>query len=317
MWFMKKIISKISAFFNSNKLYIFARLVVDWLIIFLFLWWAFADKGNSTSSEYLYVFGVAVLLRIIFDNFVIESLFHWGGKIKCNMKKLPKNIWSKDTIIEYSLPSGITPCEAAMILYRRQNLSDLLCLIYKWINEKKINIYIEKFWKYLEKEQDLDDNVPDYERYLFDKLFEHENWRILLSKWLLKQYVPTFNFMVVKTCIRKWYFYKNFFYSDSELVWPVIILLIFWSAFLWNYNIWLGWCLFFGFLWFLASGKYYINLTDKWEEVLSKIYWYKYYLEHCEEEKIDLSLKEDDFYNKHLPDAIALKLNWGMINDLL
>ena len=50
--------------------------------------------------------------------------------------------------------------------------------------------------------------------------------------------------------------------------------------------------------------------------MLSEIYWYKYYLEHCEEEQINSDLEENEFYSKHLPYAIALKLNWKIIDEL-
>ena len=62
---------------------------------------------------------------------------------------------------------------------------------------------------------------------------------------------------------------------------------------------------------------YNVKLTDKWKKVLSEIIWYKYYLEHCEEEQINVDLKENEIYSKHLPYAIALKLNWKIIDELL
>lgn len=62
--------------------------------------------------------------------------------------------------------------------------------------------------------------------------------------------------------------------------------------------------------------SYDIQLTDKWKKVLWKIYGYKYYLENCEEDEINSNLWEDEVYTKHLPWAVALKLNWEIINEL-
>ena len=56
-------------------------------------------------------------------------------------------------------------------------------------------------------------------------------------------------------------------------------------------------------------------MTDKWEKILSHIYCCKY-LEHCEEEQINSDLEENEFYSKHLPYAIALKLNWKILDKL-
>jgi hypothetical protein len=39
-------------------------------------------------------------------------------------------------------------------------------------------------------------------------------------------------------------------------------------------------------------------------------------LEHCEEEQINKDLESDLSYNKNLPYAIALKLNWKVIDKL-
>jgi len=50
--------------------------------------------------------------------------------------------------------------------------------------------------------------------------------------------------------------------------------------------------------------------------IFSEICWYKYYLENCEENEIVANLWENEVYNKHFPYAIALKLNWKIIDEL-
>ena len=50
--------------------------------------------------------------------------------------------------------------------------------------------------------------------------------------------------------------------------------------------------------------------------MFADIIGYKYYLEHCEEEQINTDLEEGEVCSKHLPYAIALKLNWEIIDEL-
>jgi hypothetical protein len=53
-----------------------------------------------------------------------------------------------------------------------------------------------------------------------------------------------------------------------------------------------------------------IKLTAEWEKIFSEIYWYKYFLEHCEEEQLKKIIEEDaDFISETLPYAVALRLN--------
>ena len=53
-----------------------------------------------------------------------------------------------------------------------------------------------------------------------------------------------------------------------------------------------------------------IKLTDEWNKILAHIYWYKYFLEKCDEEKYKiLSGNDKHFIDKTLPYIIALRLN--------
>jgi hypothetical protein len=59
-----------------------------------------------------------------------------------------------------------------------------------------------------------------------------------------------------------------------------------------------------------------IELTDEWEKLLAHIYWYKYYLEKCEEEQFKQFMEEDsNFLDKTLPYIIALRLNWYFLEN--
>lgn len=116
-----------------------------------------------------------------------------------------------------------------------------------------------------------------------------------------------------------------------------IILFLFWIAIMivwWVYfvshimsSIWdgflmrdlfitLGLCL--GWLWWSAlsipvlmdtGDKHVMNLTKKWEELVSQIYWYKRFLEACEKRQLNELMEKDSLYmNKMIPYAIALWL---------
>lgn len=343
MPFLRKIKNKISEDYHSRNCYLFAKLLVAlWMLsgIAFSLYDMFSWTTDKNILWCIFWLLVEVWMRFIFDG-IVESIFLKSWKITANMKELPKNIWSKNTIIQYNLSENITPSEAGMLLYWRAEISNMLCLIYKWINEKKIIIYIENGKKYLKRVQWLDEGDCAYERFLFGRLFHNTQQPILFNKKLLSAYKSEFNNMVIESCMRKWYIdnkinkkgIKHLLISkDSESrdkviveknasIWCLLFLFIFpWFAIASNLGgLWeLAWIMLFLTILvnYLNNTKYYINLTDKWKELLSEIYWYKYYLEHCEEEQINSDLDDGEVYSKHLPYAIALKLNWKIIKEL-
>lgn len=351
MWFVKRFINKIknkiSEDYNDHRSYFFAKLFVAGLMlpnIVLSLWdiilWIFGRELEWYLSGRFLILFLFSFLWLIFDG-IVESIFLKSWKITANMKELPKNVWSKNTIIEYNLSENITPSEAGMLLYWRAEISNMLCLIYKWINEKKIILYVENGKKYLKRVQWLDDWVHYYEKFLFWRIFHNTQQPILFNKKLLNAYKEEFNDKVVKSCIVKWYINNNInpkgvnrlLVSESDVsenkpirkrnfsIWCLLFLFLFpWFVIASNLGgFWeLLWIVLFLIILinYLNNTKYYINLTDKWKEILSQIYWYKYYLEHCEEEQINSDLWDGEIYSKHLPYAIALKLNWKIIKEL-
>ena len=62
---------------------------------------------------------------------------------------------------------------------------------------------------------------------------------------------------------------------------------------------------------------WYVKLTDKWKDLFVQIYWYKYFLEKCDEKKYkELCSKDKSFLDKTLPYIIALRLNSCFLRDL-
>ena len=346
MGFLNKIKDKFSENYHSRYEYILAKLFVAWLMLFeivpalisIISWnWGEISFGYVSGS---YVTLIVFWFLRVFLDWLLEIIFARSWKIEKNMKRLPENVWKK-TIVQYDLFDTITPSEAAILLYRRAEVSNLSCLVYKWVNEKKVKMYIEDWKKYIEKIQDfLDDESQHCEMFLFHAIFSASNWkRILFNKRLLEEYNLEFNDMVVLWCMKKWYIdskvkgINRLFISKDQLLSgkPIVkkkysvwcfFLLLFFPWFMLLSLFWLLWDIIFIILAaaavnvFESRKSYYINLTDKGKDVLSQIYWYKYYLEHCEEEQINSDLEEGEIYSKHLPYAIALKLNWKIIDKL-
>lgn len=344
MKFLNKIRDRFSENYHSRYEYILAKLFVAWLMLFeivpallsIISWnWGEIWVGYVSGSYVTLI--IFWILWIILD-WIVESIFLKSWKIPDNMRELPKNIWSKNSIIEYNLTENITPSEAGMLLYGRADISNMLCLIYERINKKNIVLYTENWKKYLKKVQWLGEDAYDYERFLFDRLFNFRGWPILFDKKLLSAYNGEFNDMVFKSCVKKWHIesrmesnWENEVYNDisksvpkrkkNKSIWCLLAAFLFpWAPIALNLGgLWevvrvvLGIIIYSNYL---VNSWYDISFTYKWREVLSKIYWYKYYLEQCEEEQINSGLKEGEIYSKHLPYAIALKLNWKIINEL-
>lgn len=61
----------------------------------------------------------------------------------------------------------------------------------------------------------------------------------------------------------------------------------------------------------------WVRLTDKWKDLFVQIYWYKYFLERCDENKYkELCGRDKNFLDKTLPYIIALRLNSCFLKDL-
>jgi hypothetical protein len=155
----------------------------------------------------------------------------------------------------------------------------------------------------------------------------------------LKEYKLKVNDMIFEECQAKWYFEKGiigdyyidvkkdnsrqkvYYLGGSSSIWCLLLFLVFLCFIALSVGeMYFGlvcWILIFLTICNLRWNKIYEpKLTDKWKKILSEIVWYKYYLEHCEEEQINSDLDDNEFYNKHLPYAIALKLNWKIIDEL-
>lgn len=340
--------------FYIIKIVIFVIYVVLWFVVIKIIW-------DSSIKLLLLVLLIPSLLVL---NGIIELLFLPSFRIERNMVELPSKIGWKKTLVHYNLPKDITPSEVGIMMSGKAEITNLICIIYKWINEWIVKIVTENGIKYIESIDDLwekvwvyernlwlngwivkilkedgvryvkavDDDLwkklPEYEYYLFYKLFNGAWCRVRFNK--LKNFKLKVNDMIVKSCVKKWYLSIKWgeipnsevvTYINNTSIWCAL-LTCFLSCFVFFIlNLWLWWfisLLLMAWMLLLSKGHalYFIKYTKKWEKLLADIYWYKYYLEHCEEEQINSDLKEGESYNKHLPYAIALKLNWEIIKEL-
>ena len=181
---------------------------------------------------------------------------------------------------------------------------------------------------------DLEEDVPYYEKYLFNDMFENNCGGVVLDKSILRHYNININDLIFEKCRLKWYCNvkcKGFQKMSQlkEILERTGISLLFLVAFLYLFNAFVVFMLLLGcfFLVFIVvyvalschvfHKKYSFILTDKWKSILSEIYWYKFYLERCKEEEINANLWENEVYSWDLPYAIALKLNRKIIDELL
>ena len=361
MSMFKKIRDKFLENYHSYKSYFFIRLFLILIVSLISIVWIVEIidlilKGSETE-DILYVLN-GLLFAIFFWfvlNWIIQLIYSSSWKIKENMKKLPKDDFWERVIVQYSLPKEITPSEAAILLYGRSELSNLLSMICWWINSKIVDLYTKDgkkviFNKFL---------LNKYKNEVNDMIVLscEEKWYIVKSKgtvWsnfvsnVMKFLVPCFVFIMCSFCFLAlvgwefilWiplsillyiflYYLKINWKDDKEItkakttISISLILFIAWFLCFLYFIIWkyLLWCLMLVMIFLVMyirdqNKSYDIQLTDKWKKVLWKIYGYKYYLENCEEDEINSNLWEDEVYTKHLPWAVALKLNWKIIDEL-
>ena len=307
--------------YNKNKTdtdkFIINVLFVIWLIL-LSKWFS-----NNLSEDLWPLFiALFIVIWVSFDR-IVDSLFLSSFKIDENMNSLPKIIEWEKTLVQYDLSKEISPSEVWFLLYAKADISNLLCIIYKRVNEKIIEIYSTDWKKYMNVIGELWDDVPYFEKYLFQCFLSWRDGFIELDKNKLKRYKIKINDLIFEKCRLKWYCniktndtWKKVQYIAIFLLCRVIFIYLVKDFILFVFFCWR--VLFFvpSVIVRLFYKKYSFTLTVKWKKMLSEIYWYKYYLEHCEEEQINSDLEENEFYSKHLPYAIALKLNWKIIDEL-
>lgn len=310
-------------FYNKNKKTTDKSIINILFIIWLILLSKWFSKNLSEDLWPLFI-ALFIVIWVSFDR-IVDSLFLSSFKIDENMNSLPKIIEWEKTLVQYDLSKEISPSEVWFLLYAKADISNLLCIIYKRVNEKIIEIYSTDWKKYMKVIGELWDDVPYYEKYLFQCFLSWRDGFIELDKNKLKRYKIKINDLIFEKCRLKWY--CNIKTNEIwKKVQSIAIFLLCLVIFIYLVKDFILFMFFFWRIWFLFIipylitrifyKKYSFTFTDKWKKILSEIVWYKYYLEHCEEEQLNSDLEEGEVYSKHLPYAIALKLNWKIIDEL-
>ena len=280
--------------------------------------------------------------------------FHMEQIIK-RLKKLlklrRKKIWKYPIIIQFAPPKWISPSEISYLYNIKHFKWNISCLFYKWAAEKRISIDFHE-WKFLSFDtveiKIIDDslkNMPPEEVLNWNLIFE-DNRTITLPDVKLLDEISEINTNTAKSCLEKKLIKKYF----SINIKPKIIKWIF--AIMWIISMLFFLCYEYAY-WFLNMFRdrawqfmgvsffaftlivfFWINVTDfgivfkktkisryklseKWKKILAEIYWYKYFLEACDEKKIKTFLKEDpEYLDKIMPYAIAIGVETEVIKSV-
>ena len=293
-----------------------------------------------------------VVLFILYTLFLLRNklLYHIGKWIKkirkfLNIKK--KSIGKYPIIIQFTPPKWISPSEMSFLYDIKHFKWNISCLFYKWIAEKKITTNLKKkngfFWLdnvELKVNEDISlDNMANDEKTAWNLIFADKKV-VTLPDYKLLTKIPIINIQTAKTCLEKWLIEKRFtiYLDDKEAkkrAWWIIGLWILYQIIirtLYNYEIIkerpltqssLGifsviiLAIFVVILHATAAKFTRYKLSDKWKKLLAEIYWYKYFLEACDENMIKTFLKEDPLYfDKVMPYAIAIWVETEVIKNV-
>lgn len=265
------------------------------------------------------------------NSWIISKAF-W---IDPNIKELKSKIGKNKVLTQYFPPEWLSPSEVWMIYNRSYKSSNINCMVYKWANEWVVSLKDE--WERLKLKflKSLKESTPKYELSYWNMLINIKRTYKVNALWMRyhelndnndfvfrKWFIP-FQDELLDFCVEKWWLKKSsrsltffdnliilcciipyilMYFINSPLYYFIVIVLsiVIWSFFCLRKD--------------EINCKWNIELTDEWEKIFAEIYWYKYFLEHCEEERLRKFIEEDpDFINKTLPYAVALRLD----NDLL
>ena len=286
---------------------------------------------------------VIFLINKHWDNIEKElNKWIWLKKEKLKNGKIGDN-W---VIVEYFPPKWLNPTEVWFLYDSKVWKADVVCMIYKWANMWLVSLDYE-WWKVIVKKLSAGQFwMPEYEYNFWNIVFKKSNvvkfpnkrvyWKLGDVKddlmkycekmWRISRYSVHFSlddlniFLLVKNLK------KNSYIPFWRLIWLSVwyLMIISWFVLAANANripeylvasslimpvIWLF--VVFGFSKSLSEteDKRATRLTESWKKIIAKIYWYKQFLESCEENQLEEFMRQDPLYiDKTLPYAIALGL---------
>jgi len=290
----------------------------------------------------IYAVGILIFLAI-FSFYSLFLLFHkisfhiqqFIRKIKKALKLKRRQIWKYPIITQFTAPKWISPSEMAYLYNIKHFRWNISCLFYKWAAEKRISMDFQA-WTWLSSDKVkikiIDDSLKDMppdEQIEWSLIFEN-NKDIILPNVKLLGKISAINVETAKSClekklIEKWLtitltpkFVEWFFLALWILSILTLIFYTYASCFLdmfqnhspWIHVLMVAFSLNIILLAVRPTKRIKLiryKLSDKWKKILAEIYWYKYFLEACDERKIKTFLKEDpEYLDKIMPYAIAI-----------
>lgn len=308
-------------------------MIIFWLIIYAVWAWLF------------------LIIFFLYSIFLLfhKILFHIEEFIKKTKKILKikrKKIWKYPIITQFAPPEWISVNEISYLYSIRHFKWNISCLFYKWAAEKRISLDFKE-WKFLSDSVEikiLDNslkNMPSDEVLEWNLIFG-ENETITLPNVDILKKISVINIQTAKTCLEKWLIEKwlsitltpKFMKWSLVTLWILSILFLIFYAYATSFlNIFekpsrlipillvsfsiimIFWAIFMESAKKIKLIRY--KLSEKWKEILAEIYWYKYFLEACDERKIKTFLKEDpEYLDKVMPYAIAIWVETEVIKNI-
>ena len=283
------------------------------------------SKIKNSIIFWLIILAIIFAFSITIIKLIKNIIKKW--KLKSKQRRMRENFEKKyPVIVQYSPPKWLTSAEVWLLLNRHESTQDLLTLVYKWANEKHIQIdntgnFINPEFS-LTKLNELPENCPEYEKNLFNDIFSNDDifpktvfnvkeWSNSLYYKLKDATLDLKNFWLemewfskeVYDNLQTQIWCKNiliFIIGLPMLIIPACRIILILLAIL----------PFFITIWELQE-------TEKWAKLISHILWYKKFIKTCDENKLRLLLKEDPaFFDKTLPYAIVFGLESELINKI-
>jgi len=330
-------------------------LIYPWF--FWFIMGVICDDKHCPVADQFSIFAKIFLISyiwgaiLIFCIFWIYTLFLIKNKILYSIEQLikkyckifkikKKKIWRYPIVTQYTPPKWLTSMEVSYLYNLRHFKWNISCLFYKWAAEKRISIDFKK-WDLLsfdKVEIKIINNslikMSEEEKFQWDLIFKENNIITLPDIDLLER-IPIINIQTAKSCLDKNLIEPKFSITVTgkliskffALLWvisflyfvyrfvkhltsPYVILIPYWISIL---------------MLFRAitmdhqetTKITHYKLSEKWKETLAEIYWYKYFFEACDEQKIKSLLKNDpEYLDKTMPYAIALWVETEIIESV-
>ena len=308
---------------------------LTWLAIYIF--WA---------SLFIIVFGFYSLFLLCHK--ISFEISQFINKIKKSLKIKRKKIWKYPIIIQYDPPKELSVNEISYLYSMNHFKWNISWLFYKRAYEKRISMTFKEWGSISSNKVEINiiddslENMPYEEKQQWKLIFSEGKVLTLPSISLLRK-ISAINAYTAHLCYEKKLIEKSasititpkmmqyFFFT----LWASSIIFLIYYAYAYCFldkfqNVpWripamcaALWVLMI--FWTMAADSFFektklihYTLSEKWKQLLAEIYWYKYFLEACDEKKMKTFLKQDpEYLDKILPYAITIWVETDIIKKI-